>query len=373
MKIKKILANSLQEAIELTKTMYGDKAIIMSTKAVKTKKWLFFSTNKLEVTIGIADNEDFQTQFNKEKEIYTEIEQIKTTLKDVVNVVKNVKQEPPQQMQTPKPQYQSNDDFSLRAMNLATRLINMGVEQDIAKKILEDSCGFDININRLDLKYEDDYESLREGLSKNLSLKTLDFSKNILSILALVGPTGVGKTTTIAKLAYMYKTMDFKTGVITLDSYRTGAVQQLQSYVSLLEIPLRVADTPQKLRECIGELSSLDIIFIDTAGRSQYDAIRLKELKHYLDNVPSLEIALTVSTTTDERIILDSANKFGELGIKSMIFTKLDETLYPGCIVNASYKTKLPISFLTFGQKVPSDIELATYENIANILLRGAL
>ncbi|MGC8678125.1 MAG: hypothetical protein ACP5UF_07950 [Hydrogenobaculum sp.] len=69
-------------------------------------------------------------------------------------------------MQTPKPQYQSNDDFSLRAMNLATKLINMGVEQDIAKKILEDSCGFDININRLDLKYEDDYESLKEACLK---------------------------------------------------------------------------------------------------------------------------------------------------------------------------------------------------------------
>jgi Flagellar GTP-binding protein len=373
MKIKKILADSLQEAIELTKTMYGDKATIMSTKVVKTKKWLFFSTNKLEVTIGIADDEDFQSHFNKEKELYTEIEQIKTTLKDVVNVVKNVKQEPPQQMQTPKPQYQSNDDFSLRAMNLATRLINMGVEQDIAKKILEDSCGFDININRLDLKYEDDYESLKEGLSKNISLKTLDFSKSILSILALVGPTGVGKTTTIAKLAYMYKMQGFKTGVITLDSYRTGAVQQLQSYVNLLEMPLRVADTPQKLRECIGELSSLDVIFIDTAGRSQYDSIRLKELKHYLENVPSLEIALTVSTTTDERIILDSAKRFGELGIKSIIFTKLDETVYPGCIINASFKTNLPISFLTFGQKVPNDIEVATYDNIANILLRGTI
>ncbi|MGC8678123.1 MAG: hypothetical protein ACP5UF_07940 [Hydrogenobaculum sp.] len=101
-------------------------------------------------------------------------------------------------------------------------------------------------------------------------------------------------------------------------------MQQLQSYVSLLEMPLRMADTPQKLRECIGELSSLDIIFIDTAGRSQCDSIRLKELKHYLENVPSLEIVLTVSTTTDERIMLDSAKKFGELGIKSMIFTKLD-------------------------------------------------
>ena len=98
---------------------------------------VIFSTKKLEVTIGIADDEDFQSHFNKEKELYTEIEQIKTTLKDVVNVVKNVKQEPPQQMQTPKPQYQSNDYFSLRATNLATRLINTGVEQDIAKNKMQ--------------------------------------------------------------------------------------------------------------------------------------------------------------------------------------------------------------------------------------------
>ncbi len=375
MKIKKILVDSLQEAIEITKTTYGDKATIMSTKIVRTRKWLFFSTNKLEVTVGIADSEDFQKEFSKEKELYTEIEQIKSTLKDVINVVKTAKQEPPSTAPapTPKAQYQNNEDFSLRAMNLATKLINTGIEQDIAKKILEDSCGFDININRLDLKYEDDLSSLIEGLSKNISLKAVNFSKSILSILALVGPTGVGKTTTIAKLSYLYKSQGFKTGIITLDSYRTGAVQQLQSYVSLLEVPLRVADTPQKLRECIGELSGLDIIFIDTAGRSQYDSIRLKELKHYLEHVPSLEIALTVSTTTDERIILDSAKKFGELGVGSLIFTKLDETLYPGSIVNASFKTKLPISFLTFGQKVPSDIELASCDYIANILLRGGI
>ncbi len=371
MKIKKILVDSLQEAIDITKSTYGDKATIMSTKIVKAKKWLFFSTNKLEVTIGIADSEDFQKEFSKEKELYSEIENIKSTLKDVVEVVKSTKQE----QKTPPPitqvQPQNNEDFSLRAMNLATKLINAGVDQDIARKILEDSCGFDITIGRLDLKYEDDYQSLIEGLSKNISLKAINFSKNILSILALVGPTGVGKTTTIAKLAYMYKSQGFRTGVITLDSYRTGAVQQLQSYVSLLEMPLRVADTPTRLRECVGELSSLDIIFIDTAGRSQYDSVRLKELKHYLENVPSLEIALTVSTTTDERIILDSARRFSELGISSIIFTKLDETLYPGCVLNACIKANLPVSFLTFGQKVPNDIELANYENLANILLRG--
>lgn len=372
MKIKKILVDSLQEAIDITKSTYGDKATIMSTKIIKTKKWLFFSTNKLEVTIAIADNEDFQTQFSKEKELYQEIENIKSTLQDVVNVIKNPKQEQKPQTPVHQPsQHHDNEDFSLRALNLATKLINAGVDKDIVMKIIEDSCGFDINLNRLDLKYEDDFQSLIEGLSKNISLKAINFSKNILSILALIGPTGVGKTTTIAKLSYLYKNQGYKTGIVTLDSYRTGAVQQLQSYISLLEIPLRVADTPQKLRECIGELSSLDIIFIDTAGRSQYDSIRLRELKHYLESVPSLEIALTVSTTTDERIVLDSVKKFGELGISSIIFTKLDETLYPGCIINTSFKTHLPMSFFTFGQKVPNDIELANYEYITNILLRG--
>ncbi len=363
MKIKKIEASSLQEAVEEVKKIYGKDAMILSSKVIKKNiiPFLpFLRRSVLEITVGIPDEEDFAKELQKQEGIYDEINKLKETVREVMDMVKT--------KESASVTIEENE-FSLRAMNLINKLINKGVEKEVAKKIVEDACGYDYEIGRLDLK-NDSFESLKEGLNQNINiLKDLLEEDDNFKIIAFVGPTGVGKTTTLAKIAHILRRRGKKIGVITLDSFRVGAVEQLKAFLNIMELPLRVSDTPQKFREHIGELSSLDVILVDTAGRSQYDIIRLQELHAFLHRVPAMDIYLTLNANLQEKAMYETIEKFSMFSPKGFIFTKLDETVYPGSIINVSFRTKLPILCLTTGQRVPDDIMMATYEGLAQLII----
>ncbi|WP_448583272.1 flagellar biosynthesis protein FlhF, partial [Thermocrinis sp.] len=287
MKIKKLLVGSLQEAVEEVKNLYGPDATILSTKIVKKRLIPFLPypyRSQLEVTIGIPDREDFPSHLMKQEYVYEEISKLKESLKEVVELVKKQRTESSEDI---KP---IESEYSLRALNLMNKLINKGMNKDVAKAIIDASCGYDYELKKLDLKGET-FESLKMGLESTIPILR-DFKENLtdFKIIALVGPTGVGKTTTVAKLAYIIKELGKKVGVITIDSYRVSAVQQLMTYTNIMELPFRIADTPQRFRECIDELSSLDTILVDTGGRSHYDEIRVKELIPFFNKLPALEV-----------------------------------------------------------------------------------
>ncbi len=363
MKIKKIEANSLQEAVEEVKKIYGKEAMILSSKVIK-KSIIpfipFLRKSILEITVGIPDEEDFAKELKKQEGIYDEINKLKETVKEVMEMVKT--------KETPNVTVEENE-FSLRAINLINKLINRGVEKEVARKIVESACGYDYEIGRLDLKSESE-ESLIEGLNSNINiLKELIAEDDNFRIITFVGPTGVGKTTTLAKIAHILRNKGKRIGVITLDSFRVGAVEQLKAFLNIMELPLRISDTPQKFREHIGELSSLDVILVDTAGRSQYDIIRLQELHAFLHRIPAMDIYLTMNANLQEKAMYETIEKFSMFSPRGFIFTKLDETLYPGNIINVTFRTGLPILCLTMGQRVPDDIMMASYECLAELLL----
>jgi len=367
MKIKKLVVDSLQEAVEEVRNLYGPDAIILSTRIIRKRliPFLpFISRSQLEVTIGIPDTEDFSNHLKSQESVYEEIKKLKESLREVVELVKKQKVEPPEET---KP---IESEYSLRALNLMNKLINRGVARDVAKAIIDAGCGYDYELKRLDLKGET-HESLKIGLESTLNLVS-DFESYLqdFKIIALVGPTGVGKTTTVAKLAYYIKELGKKVGVITIDSYRVGAVQQLKTFISIMELPFRTADTPQRLRECIGELSSMDVVLVDTGGRSHYDDVKVKELVPFFNQLPTLEIYFTVSANMDERVMTEALERFSVLPIKGLIFTKMDETLYHGYVLNLAYRTKLPILCWTTGQRVPKDLVMANYEYLTKLFLK---
>lgn len=368
MKIKKLIVDSLQEAVEEVRTLYGSEAIILSTRVVKRNIIPFLpfpKSSKLEITVGIPDREDFTTEFKKEETLYQEISKLKENLKEVMELVKRQRVE---KEEISKEGLES--EFSIRALYLMNKLINKGVAKDIAKKIVESSCGYDFELKRLDLKGEN-VEALIEGFSKGIKLVET-FPEDGFSIIALLGPTGVGKTTTIAKLAYMLKRQGKKVGLITIDSYRVGAVEQLKTYANIMELPFRVADTPLKLRECVGELSSLDLVLVDTGGRNQYDEIRVKELSPFFAKLPALKAYITLCANTEERVQYEAIGSFSSVAEPSgLIFTKLDETNYFGTAINVAYRTQLPILCFTTGQRVPEDIVIASHEYLAKIFLEA--
>ena len=157
-------------------------------------------------------------------------------------------------------------------------------------------------------------------------------------------------------------------GVITIDTYWIAAVDQLKTYADIIGIPIQVAYSPKELREAITKMHDRDLILIDTAGRSQNNEIQIAELRNYLEGL-NVEIHLVLSATTKEADIEDVIRVFGVLPIDRIIVTKLDETTSHGVILQACSLANVPIAFLTTGQGVPEDIEVADGQRIAELIL----
>jgi flagellar biosynthesis protein FlhF len=195
--------------------------------------------------------------------------------------------------------------------------------------------------------------------------------KNGPKIIALVGPTGVGKTTTTAKLAAMYAMhKGAKVALVTTDNFRVGAFEQLKTYSKIMGVPLEIAVTSQELANATETHSDKDLIIIDTAGRSPKDHGRLDELKALLDSGLDIEMHLCLSATTRDKELSDAIANFSILPISSLLFTKLDEAENLGSIVNTHHRSKLPLSYFTNGQMVPEDIVVATPRKLANLVMR---
>jgi flagellar biosynthesis protein FlhF len=181
-------------------------------------------------------------------------------------------------------------------------------------------------------------------------------------IMMLVGPTGVGKTTTIAKLAarYAYKMgMDYKVGIITLDSFRVGAVEQLKAYTNIMRLPLEVVNKPEDLVEALLRLKDCNYILIDTAGSSQYDIDKIEHINKYQNRLKdvSIEKLLVLPANIKKSDLHEIYNSYSILGINNLIYTKLDETRSFGNIISFAYKIKKSICYLSVGQNVPDDLK----------------
>jgi len=179
-------------------------------------------------------------------------------------------------------------------------------------------------------------------------------------VVALVGPTGVGKTTTIAKIAAVAK-LDHKAKValITSDTYRIGAVEQLRTYCQILRLPLEVALSPDEMAAAVQTHRDKDLILIDTVGRGQKHSLHLSELGAVLRAAEPTQTHLVLAASSDRYVMMDVVEKFGMLNPDRLIFTKLDEAVRPGEIVNVAADTGMPVSYITDGQKVPEDLHLA--------------
>jgi len=190
--------------------------------------------------------------------------------------------------------------------------------------------------------------------------------------IALIGPTGVGKTTTLAKLAATYKLRRGKrVGLVTCDTYRIAAVDQLRTYANIIGLPLKVALTPADMRQACEQLSDCDVILIDTAGRSQRDIGKIGELRDLVDAAAPHQTHLVLSSTHSERVLAEAAAKFVDIKPDHVIFTKLDEAVSVGLIVNTLHRLQARLSFVTTGQEVPDQIELGNADRIARLVVDG--
>lgn len=191
-------------------------------------------------------------------------------------------------------------------------------------------------------------------------------------VVALIGPTGVGKTTTLAKLAANLKLREQRqVGLITIDTYRIGAIDQLHRYADILSVPLRVVNSPRDLRDAVAGMDSHDYILIDTAGRSPNDAMKINELRHFIAAAQADEVHLVLSSTVSETCVDLAVRNFSEVGIDKVIFTKIDEAANLGAVVNVIRRINKGLSYITTGQDVPDDIEVGRGCRLAQLILGG--
>ncbi len=194
-------------------------------------------------------------------------------------------------------------------------------------------------------------------------------------VMMLVGPTGVGKTTTLSKLAYKFAhsgDVRYKTGIITLDTYRLGAVEQLFQYAKIMNIPMLDAIEIDDFRSALKSLASCDLILIDTMGSSQYDKEKLQKLQNFLQSSGvQIDVSLVLSAGSKVDDLMEIYKNFSFLNIDTMIITKLDETKIFGNIFSLIYETGVPVSFFSTGQNVPDDILEAKSEFLVKCVLEG--
>lgn len=251
---------------------------------------------------------------------------------------------------------------------LARELERQGIDHEVMDKIIA-------TINTLPAEQEEQSISGRLGAAFGRLIKftgMLRLKKNAPRIIALVGPTGVGKTTTTAKLAAMYAlNRGSKVALVTMDIFRVGAVEQLKTYTKIMGIPLEVASTPKELERAVERHADCDLILVDTAGRSHKDTEKLDEMKVFLEGIQS-DIYLCLSATTKDRELEEILKRFSVFEVSKVVFTKLDECESFGCIVNLLLKANLQIAYFTTGQRVPEDIEVATSDKLAELILKGA-
>jgi len=396
LKLKSFTAPTYTEALNKIKEELGDNVVIVSSKEIKRKT--LSSPGLYEIIVAIEEKD--LTPKNRASDSNDVLLKLSTAAKEINSISK----------QTDK-----KESLNLKPVNNEEIL---ALKEEISKiadtlKYLQATV-WDIN-NKNELELPPEFSEIyalakASGISTNhldeimrLTIKymPLKMRKNRLAIkryfhtllkkmvpiriereikpphkkiLMFVGPTGVGKTTTIAKLAarYAYKLSSrHKVGIITLDTYRIGAVEQLMTYAKMMRLPIETVVDPSDFEEALNALRHNDYILIDTVGSSQHDKEKIEKLKSFLkvNTFAEININLVLSAITKYEDLVDIYNNFSILDIDTLIFTKLDETRNYGNIFSLLLDTKKPVSYFSIGQEVPDDLMEANSE----YLLKGIL
>jgi len=389
MRIKKIQAATMTEALARVKQELGEEAVILKTERVCRGGLLdLVGQPRVEVTAAIDPETGPPLSFEAERSATkhrtpaaappsmpgtaptpappppalhsAHLDLLARQLKSVKAAVGELTEYLRQRELPPYPE---------PVLEVYLELIDNDVEEGLAKELLAEVMskvrGAAV-VDREDLK-----GLLAEGLHRRLLTSgPIEQGRGEPKVVALVGPTGVGKTTTIAKLAAGKKIYDnARVGLITVDTYRIAAVEQLRTFAEIADIPMEVVYSVNEMKSALHRFRYLELVFIDSAGRSPRNSEQIKELKKFVEAAEPQEIHLVLSATTRTKEQTDAVRRFSLVPVNRIIFTKLDETTSYGGLLNVLAKVKIPASYLTHGQSVPEDILVADKQTMANLIL----
>ncbi|MDT8446563.1 MAG: flagellar biosynthesis protein FlhF [bacterium] len=428
MQVKKYIANDMQEAVRMIKDDLGSKAVILSTRKVRKGSGAFglFGKYVLEVTAAkdekspssqaaparlsglIEKQRQAAPAYEREMQAnspeprrepmratsapaYSGLQDDIGELKDLVlELRKGSRREANSEGTVSHLRYEIHElkqlvnqlvsqSGELRKEDLHENLIALyqqlcfnGVEEKFGRKLCEEVQ------KKIPREEIENFSYVKIYLARMFMqvlriepAPTKKESKFSPKVLTFLGPTGVGKTTTLAKIASAEKMKNpkIKIGLITIDTYRIAAVAQLQEYARIIKVPCKVVAEPEQLEEVLKEFRDMDLILIDSAGRSQRDEMQMTELRDFFKAYDEFKNILVLSATTKDSDLIEITKRFSTVPLSGVLFTKLDESTNYGSIFNHAIRFKLPLTYLTTGQNVPDDIEQASRERLIDLLL----
>lgn len=348
MKIKKFIVDTMPEAMQRIRSELGEDAVILSSKEIETGGFLgFFTKKKLEVIAAIDEERRpkprrVERPKPKKRDVYDELSELKQLVHQISEQI-DEKRVPTSEYPAP---FQTIDDH-LRRQGV-TKKVRLQLMKHLLRKWSEQAdASFELSglVRELDRYVERELAKCRFG--------GIDFQKKVVVI---VGPTGVGKTTTIAKIAAdSVLKKHKKVALITTDTYRIAAVDQLKTYAKILNIPIEVAYSIDDFKNAVEQFARFDLIIVDSAGRNFRNPLYVEELSKVIDFDDDVETFLTLSLTSKYEDMKEIVDQFSLLPIEQVILTKKDETGTFGAMFNIPFELKKGIAYVTDGQNVPDD------------------
>ena len=396
--IKKFTAKTEKEAVDIAKKELGDGVVVMNVKDVKPKGFFAFLKSPMtEVTVALEEESEKYTaavsainnviassQTKEEPPVRTPAEEtVSPTRKEssaIEEKLDSLQYLLEQQLQKPEENKDDKEDSEKKEETeidkfmrlLHNTMLDNEVDEKYADEILDEIAQINKPNTPFDYALANIYQKmiLKFGMPSCIAPAT----KGIKMVFFL-GPTGVGKTTTIAKIASIFRVdQKKKVALLTADTYRIAAAEQLRTYANILEVPFRIIYTVEEIEKAMEDFRDYDYILVDTAGHSHQNNAQRESMNkfiHSVDDKAEKEGYLVLSATTKYRDLISIADAYKEMTDYKLIFTKLDETTTLGNLLNLRLYTNAELSYVTYGQNVPDDIEEFNPQSTVKQLLGG--
>lgn len=392
MRIKKYTGDNEKEAMIKVKDELGKEALIVSVKRVKPKGiYKLFRKPYVEVTAAVDEKSAMDTVM---KEPLKEEPFVKSTIDlkaetsnqvDDASFIQLLRDLARKDLEKNGNLYNGKGNMEGTPPKVIaeeptnhepylTMVYEQLLENEVDEKIINELM---VGLEEMAASKDNELDGIIATLYKRIVKKLsdvepiqLEFDRNNVAV--FVGPTGVGKTTTIAKIAsYFTLNLGKKVALVTADTYRIAAVEQLRTYANILNIPIKVVYNVSEMKQALNQFKDIDLILVDTAGRSHKHEEHQGELIELLDSIPQKEVFLVLSMATKYNDLRKICEVYASVKSFKLIFTKLDETSSFGNIINVKEKTNAKLSYVTFGQNVPDDISEFDTHDIAKKTLGG--